>query len=98
MVEQRAVSEAPDLVAIGTQLRSLRLGRAVTQSELAAHTGMARTYIVALERGRHEPSLELLGRIALALRYPLPASTVVFGRYAVRRSLGATCGKGAAAA
>lgn len=64
---------ALDLAWAGAQLRALRLGRGVSQAELARRTATARTHLVALEQGQHEPSLELLGRIATALSYPLPA-------------------------
>src|SRR5262245_58202567 len=43
----------------------------MSQSELARRTGSPRTYLIALEQGKHEPSLDLLGRIATALGYPL---------------------------
>ena len=58
--------------ALGEGLRRLRQARAVSQSELARRTGAARTYVVALEQGQHEPSLELLRRFAEALGYTLP--------------------------
>ena len=57
----------PELVRIGASLRRLRQERAVSQSELARRTGAARTYRVAVEQGQHEPSLELLSRVARAL-------------------------------
>jgi putative transcriptional regulator len=60
-----------DLAWIGGQLRALRERRGMSQAELARRTGVARTYLIAVELGRHEPSLELLGRIAQALDYPL---------------------------
>ena len=59
-------------VTLGEGLRRLRRARAVSQSELARRTGAARTYLVALEQGQHEPSLELLRRFASALGYTLP--------------------------
>jgi transcriptional regulator with XRE-family HTH domain len=58
--------------AVGAGLRRLRQARSVSQSELARRTGAARTYLVALEQGQHEPSLELLRRICTALGQPLP--------------------------
>ena len=60
-----------DLVWVGRQLRELREGRGVSQTELGRRTGTPRTYVIALEQGRHEPTLALLGRLAAALGYPL---------------------------
>ena len=45
----------------------------MSQAALGRATGMARTYVIALEQGRHEPSLDLLRRIAAALDLPLAA-------------------------
>ncbi|HEX2037478.1 MAG TPA: helix-turn-helix transcriptional regulator [Chloroflexota bacterium] len=60
-----------DLLGVGRMLRALREGRAVSQAELARRTGSPRTYLITLEQGLHEPSLDLLGRIAAALDIPL---------------------------
>ena len=60
-----------DLAWVGTQLRALREARGVSQSELARRTGSPRTYLIALEQGKHEPALEVLGRLAAALGYSL---------------------------
>ena len=62
----------PELTEIGARLRRLRQARGVSQSELARRTAAARTYIVAVEQGQHEPSLDLLRRFGVALNYPLP--------------------------
>lgn len=67
---------AVDLPWVGAQLRRLREAQSMTQTELARRSGMARTYIVALEQGRHEPSLERLRRISAALA--LPSSVVIW--------------------
>lgn len=60
-----------DLVWAGRTLRALREGRGMSQAELARRSRSPRTYLIALEQGRHEPSLDLLGRIAGALDHPL---------------------------
>ena len=62
---------AVDLAWVGRTLRSLRESRGISQSELARRTGSPRTYLIALEQGKHEPTLDLLGRIAAALGLPL---------------------------
>ena len=64
-------SAGSDLVWAGQQLRQARETQGVSQAELARRTGSPRTYLIALEQGRHEPTLGLLGRIAAALRVPL---------------------------
>lgn len=70
MVSEAGAAGA-DLAWVGRGLRELREGRQMSQSELARRTGSPRTYVIALEQGRHEPSLEVLGRIATALDYRL---------------------------
>src|SRR6266508_1485157 len=59
-------------VIAGARFRALRQRLGVSQSELARRSGAARTYVVAVERGLHEPSLDLLRRFAAALGCPLP--------------------------
>ena len=56
---------------MGRQLRALREARGVSQAELARRTGSPRTYLIALEQGKHEPALDVLARIAAALDYSL---------------------------
>jgi transcriptional regulator with XRE-family HTH domain len=72
MVAEEGRHPRLDLAWVGGQLRAFRERRGASQAELARRTGIARTYLVAMEQGRHEPSLELLARIAAALDYPLP--------------------------
>lgn len=60
-----------DLEWVGRTLRSLREARGVSQAELARRTASPRTYVISLEQGQHEPSLDVLRRIALALGYRL---------------------------
>jgi transcriptional regulator with XRE-family HTH domain len=66
-----AGARGADLGLVGAQLRALRLSRGLSQAEIARRTGVARTYVVALEQGQHEPSLDLLTRLAAALEQPL---------------------------
>jgi transcriptional regulator with XRE-family HTH domain len=60
---------ATNLPEIGAQLRALRSARGVSQADLARRIKTARTHVIAIEQGQHEPSLDLLGRIAAALGY-----------------------------
>src|SRR5919202_4605200 len=69
--EQAGVAAGVDLVWAGRQLRTLRDAQGVSQAELARRTGSPRTYLIALEQGKHEPALDLLARIAAALDYRL---------------------------
>ena len=60
-----------DVSWVGRTLRGLREARGMSQSELARRAGSPRTYLIALEQGKHEPTLDLLRRISAALGYPL---------------------------
>ncbi|MDP3853192.1 helix-turn-helix transcriptional regulator [Phenylobacterium sp.] len=48
------------------QLRALRTGRGWTQEELGRRVGVSRQAVIALESGKHDPSLDLAYRIAAA--------------------------------
>ncbi len=52
---------------VGGLIRSLRSGREFTQAKLALLTGIHRTYLSRVERGRVMPSLIALIQIAQAL-------------------------------
>lgn len=57
---------------LGNQLRSLReLRGGMTQQQLAEAVGVSRQTIVAIERNKYPPSLEVAFRIAHALDVPL---------------------------
>lgn len=51
----------------GENVRKERLARGITQQELAARLGMERSYLSELERGTRNPTIQALGRLALAL-------------------------------
>ena len=55
------------VVGLAARLRSLRLARGVTQGQLAAVAGMARTTLVMFESERSLPSLDSLCGLADAL-------------------------------
>lgn len=56
-----------DKPLIGNNIRKLRFDRSeMTQQELADKVGVTRQTIVAIEKGKYSPSLELAFRIALA--------------------------------
>lgn len=51
----------------GARLRMLREQRGCSQAELARRSGVRRTYLIALERGQHDPTLDTLRRLAIGL-------------------------------
>lgn len=55
-------------LAFGDRLRDLRRERGwKSQEEFAHHVGMDRTYISGMERGRRNPTLDIIVRLARAL-------------------------------
>lgn len=54
-------------VIVGNNVRRLRLKRDLTQEQLAFEAGIDLTYLGAIERGRRNPSLMVMVRIADAL-------------------------------
>lgn len=57
---------------VGKNVRRLRLQKGMTQEELAFEAEIDLTYIGGIERGRRNPSLMVLVRIAKALGVQLP--------------------------
>ena len=53
---------------IGKRIRELRLERGLTQEQLAFDAQIDLTYIGGIERGRRNPSLLVLTRIAASLQ------------------------------
>jgi transcriptional regulator with XRE-family HTH domain len=56
---------------LGTNMRQLRHRKGLTQEELAFAAEIDLTYVGGIERGRRNPSLIVMGRIADALGVPL---------------------------
>ena len=52
---------------VGGNVRRLRLQRALTQEQLAFEAQIDLTYVGGIERGRRNPSVMVLARIAEAL-------------------------------
>ena len=70
---RRPCSIVHDLrVAFGRRVRELRLNRELSQEQLAERSGLHWTYISGIERGRRNPGLNNLGRLASALSVTLP--------------------------
>ena len=58
-------------VAFGAHIRSLRQQSGRSQEEVAHTSGMHVTYLSGIERGRRNPSLRNIRRIAQALGVPV---------------------------
>ena len=57
---------------LATNVRRLRQQRGMTQEELAFEAKIDLTYMGWIERGKRNPSLLVMARIAEALSVPLP--------------------------
>jgi transcriptional regulator with XRE-family HTH domain len=58
-------------VIVGENVRRIRQQRRMTQEKLAFEAELDLTYIGGIERGRRNPSLLVMARIAKALSVPL---------------------------
>ena len=56
------------LVAFGQRVSTFRGDRGLSQEALALKAGINRTYIASLEAGQRNPSLDMVARLALALK------------------------------
>jgi transcriptional regulator with XRE-family HTH domain len=56
---------------VGENVRQLRKAKGLTQEQLAFEAALDLTYIGGIERGRRNPSLLVMARIADALGAPL---------------------------
>lgn len=52
--------------ALPEEITKLREARGLSKNELAARTGLARSFVTELEGGKTTPSIESLGRLAFA--------------------------------
>ena len=58
---------------VGVNIRKTRVGKKMSQEELAFEAGIARAYLSKIENGRQNPSLILLDQIAAALDVKITA-------------------------
>lgn len=58
-------------VIVGGNVRRIRLQRRMTQEKLAFEAELDLTYVGGIERGKRNPSLLVMARIASALSVPL---------------------------
>ena len=56
---------------VGKNVRRIRLERSITQEKLAFEAEIDLTYVGGIERGKRNPSLLVMARIAEALSVPL---------------------------
>ena len=68
----RSVSSGDICVRFGLRLRKLRLERSWTQTDMAVHLGMDRSFLSDLERGKREPCLRTLEVIAQGFEITVP--------------------------
>jgi len=61
-------------------LRRVRLTHGVSQKRLAANAAIARGYLVRIERGLENPTLEMLDRLASTLSTPMAEFFVTPGK------------------
>jgi transcriptional regulator with XRE-family HTH domain len=53
---------------VATNVRRLRKELGMTQEQLAHEVGLDLTYVGGIERGRRNPTVAVLGRLAVVLR------------------------------
>ncbi len=54
--------------ALGKKIQGLRKSAGLTQEQVAEKIGISRAYMGYIEQGRNSPSLEILEKVAKALR------------------------------
>ena len=57
--------------AFGARLRELRVGRGWSQEDFAHRAELDRTYVSGIERGRRNPTLEIIYLLAGTLGVPV---------------------------
>lgn len=88
-VPRRAPGPEPEPLwreAVGRELRAERRTTSRTLADVAGEAGVSTQYLSEIERGRKEPSSEVLGAVAGALGLRLVDLTARVTRSIVRRS------------
>lgn len=57
---------------IGNAIKELRNRKGLKQTEFAKKCGLSQSYLSSIEKGRKEPTLNILKQIANALSIPMP--------------------------
>lgn len=60
-------------VLVSRNLRRLRVAKGLSQEALAVDAGIDRTYVSKLERGKADPTVGMLERLAEALQTAIPS-------------------------
>jgi transcriptional regulator with XRE-family HTH domain len=60
-----------EIIQFGKKLRETRLKKKLSQGDVARILGVHRTYISGLERGKRNPSIMTVHKIAKALHVPI---------------------------
>lgn len=55
---------------VGRAVQRLRVARGWSQEDLAAESGLHRTYVSGVERGVRNPTVTIVARLAKALKVP----------------------------
>ena len=63
--------ETKELIKLGEKLRAFRLDKGLSQEKFSELSGLDRTYVSGLERGKRNPSFIILKRIVEILEIPL---------------------------
>lgn len=61
----------PILISFGYSLRHFRRAKMLSQEELGLKSGLDRTYISGLERGKRNPTLKIINILAKNLGIPM---------------------------
>ena len=62
--------ETKELIKLGEKLRAFRLDKGLSQEKFSELSGLDRTYVSGLERGKRNPSFIILKRIVQILEIP----------------------------
>lgn len=54
-------------IQIGLAIRNIRINKGLTQLQVAERMGVARTYVIKIEKAQHSPLMEQFVRFADAL-------------------------------
>ncbi|WP_407358043.1 helix-turn-helix domain-containing protein [Microbacterium sp. LTA6] len=58
---------SPHREAFGARVREIRIGHGWSQEDFAHRASLDRTYVSGIERGRRNPTLDIIHRLAQAL-------------------------------
>lgn len=76
------------LKQVGLNLRKIRLARDMSQETVALEADLAMNYLSGIERGKRNPSLRVIGRLAAVLNVPvIDLFAPVSGREALDQTL-----------